>query len=438
MANSDGGTILVGVEDDGRISGIKRDITNVRPLEERVTDYCEPQSARPNVGSRQIDGVAGQSVLLLTVQPQTEPCYTKSGAILVRDDLTDGSPTNRRLDPEEAAQFLISRHQVTFESAPVSSAQEHDLNEEHIVEHALQQGWDQSAIRTEMIRRGLAVDQSGGFVPTNVGILLFGTNPTLYMGRSDIDFVRFEGTEMKVGGDLNVIKRATFEGALPDAISSAIEFVRGQIRERTPLVNSLFESTPEYPEPAWIEAIVNAVAHRDYSVKSQPLFVRMFDDRLEVESPGGVVSPNTVQGLTSGDYSHHSRNPRLVRTLYDMGFMRRLGEGIRRMIQEMQRYALSPPAFHELSGSFKVTLYNTAIFAPATMVWLRQFEDLNISELQRRALAHAFEEGYVTNRQLRESIGVSRDIVFRELRRLSEIGLIKPRRAGPGAEWILA
>ena len=112
----------------------------------------------------------------------------------------------------------------------------------------------------------------------------FGRNPKRFFPRARIRFVRYEGTEAKVGAEMNVIKDVVFEGRILQVTEKALEFVRGQIKERTYLgADTRFVTEPEYPEFAWKELIVNAVAHRDYSIKGTDIQIKMFDDRLTVE-----------------------------------------------------------------------------------------------------------------------------------------------------------
>ena len=108
--------------------------------------------------------------------------------------------------------------------------------------------------------------------------------------------------------EMNVIKDETFNGRILDVVRQALDFVGSQIKERTRLGNDgRFVTTPEYPEFAWKESIVNAIAHRDYSIKGTDIQIKMFDDRITVESPGslpGIVRLNNLRTV------HFSRNPK--------------------------------------------------------------------------------------------------------------------------------
>ena len=102
-------------------------------------------------------------------------------------------------------------------------------------------------------------------------------------------FIRYDGIEAKVGTEMNVINDEVFNGHILNVVRQALDFVRSQIKEHTKLGNDgRFVTTPEYPEFAWKEIIINAIAHRDYSIKGTDIQIKMFDDRMTVESPGSL------------------------------------------------------------------------------------------------------------------------------------------------------
>lgn len=103
-------------------------------------------------------------------------------------------------------------------------------------------------------------------------------------------------------------------------------------------------SVPEYPRDAWYEMLVNACVHRSFNIRNAPVFVRMFDDRIEVESPGGFmpqITPETIVG------THRPRNPFVMRSLREFGEVRCISEGTRRMVAEMTAANLPPPEFKQ-------------------------------------------------------------------------------------------
>jgi ATP-dependent DNA helicase RecG len=120
----------------------------------------------------------------------------------------------------------------------------------------------------------------------------------------------------------------------------------------------------------------------------------MFDDRMEIRSPGLPPSPVTLEALVRKEHVHCSRNPLIVRVLTELGYMRELGEGIPRMFDEMDRAGCYPPKLEIVGGvSFQVTLRNEPIYNRATIEWLQKFKKVELSGDQKRIMAYAFAHG---------------------------------------------
>jgi ATP-dependent DNA helicase RecG len=191
-----------------------------------------------------------------------------------------------------------------------------------------------------LTRYRLAEGRNGKTVFTLAALLLFGKDPGRWHPRCGIDFVKYEGAQRRVGAELNIIKRERLEAPLVLLIEKAYETIKPHLRERQRLVDLFFEEKLEYPTFAWQEAIVNAVAHRDYRYEGLGIEIWMFEDRLEIRSPGELVEPVTLDRLLKRERIHASRNPRIVRVLTDFGYMRDQGEGIPRIFQAMEREGL--------------------------------------------------------------------------------------------------
>lgn len=435
--NGDGGIILVGVEDDGKITGIDLEPSKREKFEKTVLETCEPRDPSPPVHfiPAKVDGA---QLLIAIVQPGRTVYHTRGITFKRELDPKLSKPRNRRLSPQEQSDLVQSRGQVSFEAIFEQRASESDLDdvliERYISQRAPGQDW-----RELFYNEGLVELRQRRLIPTNACLLLFGKNPSKYLDRCDIDFARYEGTQAKVGRELNVVKRQHFSGPLPKVIEEAVAFVRGQIRTRSPLTGLVFEEAPEYPELAWQEAIVNAVAHRDYSLKGMPIQVRLFEDRMEVESPGKILPPNTVDGLRSGKYTHNARNPRIVRCLYDFGYMRMLGEGIKRIFQEMERTYLQPPEFSEPNHSVRVVLRNTPVFEPGTQAWIRRFDSYSLNPRQCRGLALIHQKGGITNASYRAvNHGITREQAVADLRKMRELKLLELMGKGRAARYVIS
>ncbi|MCB0057891.1 MAG: hypothetical protein KDE45_12735, partial [Caldilineaceae bacterium] len=148
------------------------------------------------------------------------------------------------------------------------------------------------------------------------------------------------------------------------------------------------------------EALVNAVAHRDYRITGRSIEIRMYTDRMEITSPGGLPAHTTVDNLVE---EHYSRNPRLVNGLYQWGYIEELGLGIDRMIEDMVNAGHPPPKFESPGHRFTVTLYNARDEARPPEPW-----ENNMNERQLKALEYVQRNGSISNgdyRQLCQHVG---------------------------------
>ena len=198
-----------------------------------------------------------------------------------------------------------------------------------------------------------------------------------------------------------------------------------------------FRDVPEYPEYSWKEAVLNAVAHRDYSIKGRATEVWFFEDRLEISSPGGLLPDLTLAELLRLERRHMSRNPRLVRTLVDLGIMRDQGEGIPRMFAEMEGLFLPAPSIDARPREFLVTLRNTPTLTEVDKEFVSVVEPLDLSDGEFRAMLEVYRGGRIDNSRLRGITGMDTLGASSLLRRLRDQGLLVLHSAGPASYYEL-
>lgn len=172
--------------------------------------------------------------------------------------------------------------------------------------------------------------------------------------------MRYDGIAEQVGTKINIIKDVNLEYPLLKIIEKAKEFVSVQLREFTALnqLTGRFQIVPEYPEFAWLEGIVNAVTHREYGMTGSYIKVSMFDDRLEILSPGKLPSIVTINSIRD---TRFSRNPRIARVLPEFGWVRELNEGVKRIYEDMEDFFLEEPMYSEPDQSVKLVLKNNIV-----------------------------------------------------------------------------
>lgn len=417
LANAGGGMLLLGVTPGG-VPGRENDAGALRELVLDATLQSDPPLILP---SPQVVDL-GRGLLLATQVPPGLPhIYSLHGAYLTR---TGGR--NRPLATPELRRLLLDRGEAGYESQIVEGAGLDDLDParvERYLERVLM-GAPEDTVQALLARGCLSHDDEGQVGPTVAGILLFGRNPQRFLRSAEIICVRYAGTSM---GDEFV--RQDVGGALADQIRQAEAFVVGNMRRDMRIAGFAREDSSEYPVPVVREAIVNAVAHRDYSVRGEGIRLLMYSDRLEVYSPGRLPGHVTLENLKDERYS---RNEAVVAVLSDIGYIERLGYGIDRMMAAMQEAGLPQPVFEETAAGFKVTLSAAPALSGAAagggrpdMTDGARLRASGLNERQERALAFVREHGRITNSDLQEMApDVSPETIRRDLADLVEKNLL--------------
>jgi ATP-dependent DNA helicase RecG len=267
--------------------------------------------------------------------------------------------------------------------------------------------------------------------PTLAGMLFFGHHPQRFYPSFTITFLHFAGTttgQADPGSPLYLDNR-DFQGTLPAVIDAARSAVFEKLSKRAVLEGFVRQDVADYPEFAYREAIVNAVGHRDYSLDGSFIQVRLFADRLEVQSPGGLGGNLTVENIA---YEQYTRNPHIVRLLEDYGFVERRGLGVDQMIHAMREAGRQPPVFEDRGTSFWVTLKGGR-----PLPSLPDLTRLGLNERQVRGVELLHTRGRLTNRDYQREFGVSERTALYDLQGLVEAGLALPVSSGRGRFYIL-
>lgn len=434
MANTHGGIMLLGVAPrTDQIAGVD----DVEVASERVLRATLAVSP-PLIIPLPVKAVIGIYTLLVINVPRGLPhVYSYDGRFLVRDGCT-----NRAMDARALRRMLIERGTVSFEEAVPHGATMDHLNWEKVQSYAA--GLESlSNLDPEevLLKRGCLVRQGDGSArPTNAGLLLFGNDPQQFIRGSDITAARFAGAEM---GD--TFTRQDLSGTLPEQLRRAQTFLADHLRKQVRIgENMAREEHYEYPMEAAREVLVNAVAHRDYSIQGDGVRLYIFADRMEVTSPGGLPGPVTVDNIADERFS---RNPIIVQVLSDMGFIERLGYGVDRMIALMKQQSLPAPTFEETAGGVRVTLRNTkgaAIVTTAEKTSVTGFggryRGNEINPRQENALDYLINRANprITNKDLQELCpDVHAETIRRDLADLVNKGLLIKMGQKRGSYYVL-
>lgn len=430
FANPDGGTLLLGVEDDGAVTG------HAYPAAVVEEFFAVPQRRlRPAVDTHaQRVVLGGEELLVLQIEPSEQ-------AVMWEGDGFPYRVGDRVL--QEPQEVINDRKQayrrVGYEPRIRPDATLDDLDLDLVASALDRLLIGERSVEDLLVRSGLIHARRGGYAMTNAALLLFCKPPVVrWHPRAGIRFFRVDGVERHHGTERNVTQLRRLELPIVRLLSEAVGYLSGQIARSERLHDLFFREMPEYPEFAWQEALVNAVAHRDYNDQGREIEVWLYRDRLEVLSPGGLVPPVTLAALRSRRPIHASRNPLIVRTLAEAAIMREEGEGIPRMFEEMEASLLKLPQLTlRESSAFQVTLLNQPVFEGASDEWQHLVKRLRLNAAQRRMLV-AQPDGF-TNEDFRRLNAVDRDRAYREIHELVQRGVVTPPPApGRGAVYHVA
>ena len=360
MANTNGGTLIVGIDAPAVgapamappiISGVTDVAGAVGRIEEAAL-RLDPPLIIPEPQTVAIDE---KKLVLAVVAAGMPRVYALDGRYLCRDGAASVA-----IEPAALRRLLIERGEINFETEPLSAASLDDLDWVRVRAYVGRlSGMGSTEPRQVLLKRGCLAHHQGTLHPTPAGILLFGKDPQQFLRGTEITAARFAGQEM---GDR--FTREDITGTLPDQINRAETFLRDNMRKDVALGQSMARSEqPEYPLEAARELVVNAVAHRDYSIQGDGIRLFLFSDRMDVTSPGRLPGPVTVANIKDERFS---RNPAIVQVLADMGFIERLGYGVDRVIELTRQLRLREPEFSETDGGFRARLYNQQAEKPAS------------------------------------------------------------------------
>ena len=388
FANADGGLLLVGVDDDGTPTGHGYSDEHVDQFFEvprrRLAPAVDCRTERLTLDCHEILAfdvpMAPEAVMI-----DGNGFPYRVGARIIREPqetINQRKQAYRRVGYERRF-----RPRATVDDLDLSLAEsflkETPLGARSVLE-ALQ-------------RYGLIEPGTDDWRVTNAALLLFARRPALrWHPRAGLRVFRVAGTEIKYGRRRNVTQIGRADPPLASAIHEIRELARHQVGRSERLSGLHFRDVPEYPDFAWQEALVNAVAHRDYEVQGRETEIWFFEDRLEVSSPGELLPPVTVDALREGRRAHVSRNPMLVRVLADAEIMREEGEGIVRVFREMANSFLREPEIISENGLFTITLFNEPEWQAYGPGWLHLVNWFRVTDDQKRMLLlrpHGFTQG---------------------------------------------
>jgi ATP-dependent DNA helicase RecG len=333
----------------------------------------------------------------------------------------------------EIYSFISSRTQPKFDAEPILEATLEDLDRGKLEEYLAQQRkarpnapyWN---LPFEQILNQLriVIETDGILRPTLAGLLMFGSFPQRFEQQMVVVFLQFYGTtttEEAPSGE-RFLDNRKFEGTVKEIIDNATDYVMASMRKGSLIRGVTRQDIPEYPEVALREAIVNAVAHRDYShfVRGSHIQVRMFADRLEVQNPGGLYGGVTVDELKEGQ---STRNLLLVQLMEDLHLVENRGSGIDAMLEAMQKRGLPAPVFEDKRTAFLVRFYQQTT------------TDTPSANEEQRILAYVKKHGFIRRADAQEMLDVNEARARYLLQKMQKAGQLQKEGRYKDARYLL-
>ena len=352
FSNADGGAVLIGVEDDGTITGIPHKEEEIQTMLHAINSHVYKDQQLPlNNASKLV--LEDKIILYFSVNKGTTMIYQLPDGRCVRRK-------DRSTMPASIDQIQFERQEIKareYDSQFVDGAIVTDLD------LRLLQGIADQYIKGLSIERylqqiGLAEYAQNGLRLKKAALLLFATDIDRWHPRSQVRILKVKGNKLEAGEKYNVISDDIVKGNIFKLILKSWEHLRSYLAYKTEFgTNSKFEQKYIFPEDAVREVILNAIAHRDYSI-ANAIEIYIFNDRMEIKSPGALLSTLTIKNLYELEGSHESRNPLIASVLRENKLMREIGEGMKRIFSLMQEQKLEKPELYSNGLWFRVTFSN--------------------------------------------------------------------------------
>lgn len=419
FANTQGGTLVLGLADSAcgkgrsRFYGIEENVEAVDELRRKTQTSFDPPLSGIRWTKTSVVGRSDDRVHLVMVQvPRSEHVHSIAG---------DGTwirlaASNCQMTAREIVELCYRRGDYTAESHTMR-IESKLLDTQAWRKYSNARGLSGGPIIEQLRRVGLAEYDGATMQPKWAAVLLFAEEPgghlAGHLARCEIRLFVYKGTRIESRATPNFRKTpVAFTGPLIDLIEAAVRAIATELDDGVEHVGSGFVTRHRIPLRVVKEALVNAVVHRDYRL-TRDIFVRVFDDRIEIESPGALPGVITVENI--GRTGSKPRNPLIARTLREFPERPNVdaGEGVRMMFDEMDRAGLYPPLYRESVQAAGDMLTLVLINEPKIPLW-----DAVSDWIDRN--------GPVNNATVCQLGVLDRARAFRTLKHWTELGLLEP------------
>jgi ATP-dependent DNA helicase RecG len=346
------GLMCIGVDETGNIVGLKE---NPDSLQKRISNLCRNACNPPIAPKMSVHTLDSKTILAIEVERSNARPHRVEGVCYIRV----GSTTRKATSDEE---FKLREDALfrAFDDLAVPNASVDDIDVDKVLEYY---ETTRSEEVTEREKRepaallealGLARKEEEKLHPTVAAVLAFGKDPQRFFPLSSVNAIRFRGSSLADPP----LDRREIQGTVDKIIDSSASFI-----QKFSTIGSIITGDSirrvditEYPGVAVREAIANAVTHRDYSDPGAQIDLYMFDDRIEIKSPGGLGGGLTKDDLQNQTGKRWLRNPTIAALLLELRYIEKAGTGIPRMFRALRENGSPDPSFYVDASSVRVTL----------------------------------------------------------------------------------
>ncbi|WP_340695723.1 ATP-binding protein [Hydrogenobacter thermophilus] len=413
FANSKGGKLIIGMDDEGNPIGVGNPEKLLEILPNKIRDklgiLCEINLIE----------MKDKQVIEIKVSPSTFP-ISYNGKFYIRS----GS-TTQLLEGQGLINFLLQKtgqtwnglieEKATLDDIDISTIEKFiSLAKDKIPSISLEKDWKVILEKLNLIREGKI---------TNACILLFSKNPQKFYIQAKIKVGRFKSLT-------EIISTDVIEGNLFEQLEKSLNILMTKyLISKTTFEGIYRKEMLEYPYEALREAIINALIHRDY-LSTSDIQIRVYDDRLVIMNPGSLPPEITIEMLKS-EHPSKPRNPLLANIFFYAGFIETWGRGTIKIIEACKNYGLPEPEF-ENNGFMKVVFYKD-IYTEENL------RKMGLNERQIKAVMYVKERGKITNSEYQKINNCHRNTASYDLLQLVEKGILKyNRKKGAGAYYEIA
>ncbi|TDE29314.1 ArsR family transcriptional regulator [Flavobacterium ranwuense] len=415
FANASGGVVLIGVDDKNIIKGVTLDNSKRSAIQNSIGEISPPLQCEFYI----VD-VEGKNVAVIEVPSGQNKPYVLSGAIYVRQ-----GPNSQKLTTvEEMRNFFQQAEKIYFDEASCKEIDiKKDIPKENIDTFRFEAGLVNNT-SDEQVFSNLKLISNEGYLK-NGAVLFFAKEPERFFEKAVIRCVAFDGLDKRY-----IIDDKIMTGTLFQQYQQSMIWLKSKLNVRYDIESEGGKARKELweiPEIVFKEAIINSLAHRDYYDKGGRITIELFNNRVEVTNPGGLVS-----SITKNEFGKKSssRNPLIFGLFERMRLVEQIGSGISRMRDLMKEEGLTPPEFNT-DGMFTVAFRRPFDF----QMWVNKWVN-NLSEKQIIILKAIHENLAIKKSTLQELTDFSASAIDKNLEILKKEGLLE-REGTKGGVWIL-